>query len=85
MPSVSTADPDSLAAQFFQLIRQPTLDQSLLQSTREQLKVLCPVVEQFSFEVVDAAEAVEAAGDEALKKHKEILDDLKKKNPSLSW
>jgi hypothetical protein len=67
MPSVSTADPDSLAAQFFQLIRQPTLDQSLLQSTREQLKVLCPVVEQFSFEVVDAAEAVEAAGDEGKK------------------
>jgi hypothetical protein len=53
--AIATAEPGLLKAQFFNLIRQPTLDQSLLEVTQEQLRALCPTVEHFYFEVVDAA------------------------------
>jgi hypothetical protein len=58
---VSTVDPGTLSAQFFELIRKPTLDQALLESTREHVKSLCPEVEHFSFELVDEAEAAPTA------------------------
>jgi hypothetical protein len=58
---VSMVDPETLSAQFFELIRKPTLDQVLLESTREHVKSLCPEVEHFSFELVDEAEAAVTA------------------------